>query len=52
MVQGVRDVFEITDLEAGDQRHTEENKSGKLVLIGRGLNLDHFQTSLVDALSL
>lgn len=52
MVQGVRDVFELTDLEAGNQTLTENNDLGKLVLIGRGLNLDYFQVSLADALSL
>ena len=52
MVQGVRDVFEITDLEAEHQDSPSINKTGKLVLIGRGLELDQFQASLTDALAL
>ena len=49
MVQGVREVFEITDI--GNQKLSDRNNIGKLVLIGRGLNLDYFQTSLAEALS-
>lgn len=52
MVQGVRDVFEITDLEAEDPNSPGMNDAGKLVLIGRGLELDQFQASLTDALTL
>lgn len=33
MIQGVRDVFEIVDVEG----HGDDTQRGKLVLIGRGL---------------
>ena len=51
MVQGVRNVFEITDLETGDEAGSDLNTMGKLVLIGRGLNQDYFQRSLEETLS-
>ena len=35
MVQGVRDVFEITDLDS--EQDDVRGEKGKLVLIGRGL---------------
>ena len=54
MIQGVRDVFEIVDLNGGDKK-TDEEKSkdstnGKLVLIGRGLDQSSFGPSLKTAL--
>lgn len=56
MVQGVRDVFEIVDLDPGGRRvrkgveAKEEKQEGKLVLIGRGLREVAFGASLRGAL--
>ena len=53
MLQGVREVFEITDLddEKGDSSgDVEEGKRGKLVFIGRGLNGEEMERSLGRAL--
>lgn len=50
MVQGVRDVFEIVDLEGGSRDGGAGVGSGggegKLVLIGRGLDEGAFEGSL------
>lgn len=50
MVQGVRDVFEIVDLDLradSDQRKSTKGEGeGKLVLIGRGLDEGVFGGSL------
>lgn len=43
MVQGVREVFEIVDLDRGG---SEGGVEGKLVLIGRGLDEGAFGGSL------
>ena len=53
MVQGVREVFEITDLKAppkGKSETIEDN--GKLVLIGRGLSILPWEQSLARRLNL
>ena len=50
MVQGVREVFEITDLVVGKEASSGQNEEGKLVLIGRGLDRDQFEISLKTAL--
>lgn len=44
MIQGVREVFEIVDLDRGEGREGKEE--GKLVLIGRGLDEAAFGGSL------
>ena len=44
MIQGVREVFEIVDLDTGKGR--ESGREGKLVLIGRGLDGEAFGESL------
>ena len=50
MVQGVRDVFEIVDLEGGSRDGGagvgSRGREGKLVLIGRGLDEGAFEGSL------
>ncbi len=49
MVQGVRDVFEIVELErggSGDEKTVGVGSEGKLVLIGRGLDEAAFKRSL------
>ena len=48
MIQGVREVFEIVDLDLGrsDSKGMESKGMGKLVLIGRGLDEDTFGGSL------
>ena len=48
MIQGVREVFEIVDLDRGrsDGKGMESKEEGKLVLIGRGLDEDAFGRSL------
>lgn len=48
MLQGVREVFEITDLDAGVAG--EKGKGGKIVLIGRGLRREDLEASLARAL--
>lgn len=58
MVQGVRDVFEITDLKEEPKKETEDkleatkNDRGKLVLIGRGLVGLPWEASLLFTLGL
>lgn len=58
MVQGVREVFEITDLvsistesaQGGEKENQEKNREnvvGKLVLIGRGLDEESWNESLL-----
>lgn len=49
MVQGVRDVFEIVDLDSAQTMKSQgegEDIGGKLVLIGRGLDEGVFRGSL------
>jgi len=51
MIQGVREVFEISDLERDHKREAAAGKSeaqqeGKMVLIGRGLDQEAFARSL------
>lgn len=49
MIQGVREVFEIVDLDNGGKGTAEEGGEqwmGKMVLIGRGLDGDAFGESL------
>lgn len=55
MVQGVREVFEIVNLEINQEIPSQglekvEKESSKLVLIGRGLQHNGFQKSLDNAL--
>ena len=57
MLQGVREVFEITELEAdkssmsaGDGNEDGGGKEGKIVLIGRGLREKDVEASLARAL--
>lgn len=56
MVQGVREVFEIVDLDRGGKSAGEsvegEKEEGKLVLIGRGLHGVAFGGSLRGSLGL
>ena len=56
MIQGVREVFEIVDLGTAKtppprQSGQAESQWGKLVLIGRGLQREIFQSSLDNVLS-
>ena len=57
MVQGVRDVFEIVDLDLRADSDSDQRKStkgegeGKLVLIGRGLDEGVFAGSLRTCLA-
>ena len=48
MIQGVREVFEIVDLDetAGASQRSGPGGMGKLVLIGRGLNMEKFEESV------
>ena len=53
MLQGVREVFEITDLDDGQgdgSGDVDEGKKGKLVFIGRGLKREEMEGSLGRAL--
>jgi G3E family GTPase len=47
MLQGVREVFELVDLE---QASSEKAKTGKIVFIGRGIGGLDFEGSLARAL--
>ena len=56
MIQGVREVFEIVDLHTTKTPSPQtpdqaESQRGKLVLIGRGLQIESFQSSLDNSLS-
>lgn len=53
IIQGVRDIFEITDasLNANCVYKESENKTGKVVFIGRGIRNFNFQSSLIKAIS-
>ena len=46
LIQGVREVFEIIDEKDTISRTSSSNRSGKIVLIGRGLNVESFQQDL------
>ena len=49
MIQGVREVFDIVDLDGGrgaGKGDGMEEEAGKLVLIGRGLDEEAFGESL------
>lgn len=48
MVQGVREIFEVIDLEDGEG--SELQKEGKLVIIGRYLGPEKFEKSFLAAL--
>ena len=48
MVQGVREIFEVIDLEDGEG--SESHKEGKLVIIGRYLGPEKFEKSFLAAL--
>ena len=48
MLQGVREVFEITDLE--EKKDEVDVGRGKIVLIGRGLRRENVEASLGRAL--
>lgn len=51
MIQGVREVFEIVDVEDGAARRERSaavEGSGKLVFIGRGLDEAAFRESLAS----
>lgn len=53
MLQGVREVFEITDLDDGmgdSSGDAKEGRLGKLVFIGRGLKREMMEGSLERAL--
>lgn len=52
MLQGVREVFDITDLEKEEEEGGEGGggKEGKIVLIGRGLRRESLEASLGRAL--
>lgn len=52
MLQGVREVFEITELEHedGERERDDEDKGGKIVMIGRGLRKNDMERSLERAL--
>jgi hypothetical protein len=57
MIQGVRDLYEITDLAQAKTQTTEtqpseaSNDKGKLVLIGKGLNGWPWEESLLSAIN-
>ena len=52
MIQGVREVFEIVDLDdSGGSRQDGGTGEGKMVLIGRGLEVGRFKESLSAALA-
>ena len=56
MIQGVREVFEVVDLEAtktlpSQQPGQARSHGGKVILIGRGLQSEVFQGSLDNTLS-
>ena len=49
MIQGVREVFEIVDIEDKDKDEKQEGgeeRRGKVVLIGRGLEREEVERSL------
>ena len=46
MIQGVREVFEIVDMECEGKSGKVGKAEGKMVLIGRGLNAGAFGESL------
>jgi len=48
MLQGVRDVFELVELEQASS--SEKAKTGKIVFIGRGIAGLDFEASLARAL--
>ena len=52
MIQGVREVFEIVDMDGGRSggKGVGSRDEGKLVLIGRGLNEAAFGASMRDYL--
>ncbi|KAL2052393.1 hypothetical protein ABVK25_007265 [Lepraria finkii] len=53
MVQGVREVFEIVDMEeGGGEMQQRGDNIGKLVLIGRGINGEELERSLRGALEI
>ena len=54
MIQGVREVFEIVDIDetTGAPRGSSPGDMGKLVFIGRGLDLENFEESLNYALDI
>lgn len=50
MIQGVRDVFELVDIDNASEGQETETKLGKIVLIGRGLSNLPVEESLRYAL--
>ena len=52
MLQGVREVFDITDLDndGGGGSDNQSERKGKIVLIGRGLRKEDMEASLARAL--
>lgn len=53
MVQGVREVFEIVDMEeGGGEMQQRGDNMGKLVLIGRGIDGEELERSLMGALEI
>ena len=50
MIQGVRDVFELVDVDNGAKGQETERGLGKIVLIGRGLSKLPVEESLHYAL--
>lgn len=47
VIQGVREVFEIRQVpQETDENHPTDGSAGKIVLIGRGLDLPRFEASL------
>lgn len=57
MIQGVREVFEIVDVEANreppwSEDESEAKREGKLVLIGRGLSEIPVEESLRSVLGI
>ena len=51
MVQGVREIFEITDLSTEGTREGEGMDTGKMVLIGRNVADQGWEKSLMSCLS-
>jgi len=50
-LQGVREIFELTEAGAGNDDGAQPPAEGKIVVIGRGMQADAWRTSLTAALA-
>jgi len=50
-LQGVREIFELTEAGVGNDDGAQPPAEGKIVVIGRGLQADAWRTSLTAALA-